>query len=130
MSKAINIVLLMSLGFVAGCDLNVSNWDATVIAKAENPKNGEHNFTPQRAEVIADRCGVFRSSCVSVRLLDVTGFANDQGGRLFTYRGDPKTVSITWQDSGMLRVRCTSCDPKKIERQLTRVNFVSIKYDL
>ncbi len=115
---------------IAGCDAEAANWNAYVLSNAENPKNGQHDFTPSRAEVIADRCGFWHSSCVSVRILDETGFANAQGGRLFTYRGNPQLVAVSWDDAQTLRVKCQSCDPKKITRQLARVNFTNIRYEL
>jgi hypothetical protein len=130
MKTSLKITVLIFFSLLVGCDHESTNWDAHVLAKAENPKNGYFDFTDQRAEVVSDRCGFLLSQCVSVRLLDETGFANAQGGRLFTYRGDSQAISINWQDAKTLRIRCKSCDPKKIERQLTQVNFVSIKYEL
>jgi hypothetical protein len=130
MTLPLKITVLIFFGLLVGCSQESTDWDAHVLAKAENPKNGHFNFTDQRAEVVSDRCGFLHSQCVSVRLLDETGFANTQGGRFFTYRGDSQAISINWQDEKTLQVRCKSCDPKKIERQLTQVNFVSIKYEL
>jgi len=130
MARTFHILTLALMGLLIGCDAEVENWNAHILSQSPNPNNGAHNFTSQRAEVIDDHCGFFRRSCVSVRLLDETGFANAQGGRLFTYRGDSQAISINWQDEKTLRVRCKSCDSKKIERQLTQVNFVSIRYEL
>ena len=130
MKTSLKTTVLIFFCFLVGCSQESTNWNAHVLAKAANPKNGYYNFTDQRAEVVSDRCGFLHSQCVSVRLLDETGFANAQGGRFFTYRGDSQAISITWQDEKTLRVRCKSCDPKKIERQLTQVNFVSIRYEL
>jgi hypothetical protein len=130
MKNSLKITVLIFISHLVGCNHESTNWDAHVLAKAEMPKNGYFNFADQRAEVVSDRCGFLHSQCVSVRLLDETGFANAQGGRLFTYRGDSEAISINWQDEKTPRVQCKSCDPRKIELQLTQVNFVSIRYEL
>jgi hypothetical protein len=124
-------ILALSFGVtLIGCSSANQDWSAHVLSQAENPANGNYNFTSQRAEVIADRCGVFHSSCVSVRLLDETGFANAQGGRLFTYRGESRAVSIVWINAKTLEVRCQSCDAKKVVQKQTQVNFIHIDYKL
>jgi hypothetical protein len=106
-----------------GCNSDNKGWDAPVLSHAEN-----HSPLTERAEVITDHCGALRSSCTSVRLLDETGYANAQGGRLFTYRGKPKLITVSWKDENTLQVNCQSCDLKKIDRQLQKVNFTYIEY--
>jgi hypothetical protein len=130
MMRSLKILTLGCMSLFAGCDAEVANWNAPVLSKAENPSNGAYNFTSSRAEVIAYHCGLLHSSCVSVRLLDETGFANSQGGRLFTYRGIPQAISIRWKDPQTLLVSCHLCNPKKIERKLTEVNYTHIKYEI
>ena len=130
MNRVLTILALGCATLLVGCQAGDANWSASVLAKAENPNNGRHNFTSQRAEVIADHCGLFHPNCSSVRLLDETGFANAQGGRLFTYLGHPQDVSIGWLNEKTLQVRCRACDTKKIKRQLAQVNLVHIEYEL
>jgi hypothetical protein len=130
MARTFHILTLALMGLLIGCDAEVDNWNARILSQSPNPNNGAHNFTSQRAEVIDDHCGFFRRSCVSARLLDETGFANAQGGRFFTYLGDPRAISISWKDAKTLQVRCRPCDAKRIERQMKEVNFTHIEYEL
>jgi hypothetical protein len=123
-------VVFVLTAVLAGCSSSDSGWNARVLAQAENPRNGDNNFSPIRVEVIADHCGLFNRSCTSIRLIDETGFANSDGGRLFTYKGKRERVAVTWKDSQTLQVSCTACDKKQIERQLSQVNFIHIEYKL
>jgi len=119
MARTFHILTVALMGLSIGCDAEVENWNAHILSQSPNP-----------AEVIDDHCGFFRRSCVSARLIDETGFANAQGGRFFTYRGDPRAISISWKDAKTLQVRCQPCDAKRIERQMKEVNFTHIEYEL
>lgn len=130
MNRSFGVVALILSASLSGCSSENKDWSALVLSKAENPANGYYNTTPQRAEVIADRCGLLHSSCVSVRLLDETGFANAQGGRFFTYKGNAQAVSISWIDAKTLEVRCQRCEAKKIALKQTQVNSTHIEYKL
>ena|ERR1700678_694297 len=130
MKRSFGILAMVLSAILMGCNSENRDWSARVISQSPNPANGYYNTSPQRAEVIKDRCGLLHSSCVSVRLLNETGFANAQGGRLFTYRGNARTISISWIDAKTLEIRCQPCDPKKIERKQTQVNFTHIEYKL
>jgi hypothetical protein len=130
MKRSFGILALTLMVSLIGCHSESGDWSARVLAEAENPNNGQYNFGSQRAEVIADRCGLLHPSCASVRLLDETGFANAQGGRFFTYTGDSQAISIRWIDPKTLEVRCQGCEAKKIQRKQTQVNFTHIEYKL
>ena len=117
---------------MTGCEADISHssdWKAPVLATAENPHNGMHNFTPTRAEVIADRCGLLRRSCTSVRLLDETGYANANGGRVFTYaRVAP--IAIKWADDKTLTIKCETCKQASVMKQLPSNHFFQLKYEM
>ena len=123
-------LFLLSISLLSGCSRKGKDWSAHVVSKAENPRNGQANFTSARAEVIDDNCGLFHPSCISVRLLDETGLANEHGGRVFTYMGRSESVTVQWKDASTLKIRCNHCDSRDVKTQLATINFTHIEYEL
>ena len=122
--------LLAAAGLVSltvGCSTE-SDWDLPVIAKAENPRNGYADFTSQCAEVVQDKCGFLRRACVSVRLLDETGWANSNGGRVFSYALSSPNLHVEWADAKRLHIVCTGCDQDRVRLELATINSTQITY--
>lgn len=54
-------------------------------------------------------------------------YRNDENGVFGTY-GNPR-LSISWVDRKTLSIKCSDCDPKKIQGQNTKVGDITVMYD-
>jgi hypothetical protein len=118
------MVLLVLCSLLAGCS-DKSSWDSKVVSAQENPRNGDPNFGPVRAEIAEHRCGLLHEKCMTVRLVNESGYDD-----IFTYVGDDQLLKIRWTTPKNLTITCIQCTPTSIKYQLNQMDSINISYEL